>query len=411
MLTLTAADANGVSQMQFSNDGSTWSIAEAYAVSKNWTLSAADGIKTVYVRYKDNPGNWTASTTATIDLKEVGSLKVEVVGHYEVTAGTAFSLRVSAIKPDAVTVEAGYRNFVSGTVPGDAGASVPANYQFVAGDNGVKGFSVILRSIGLQTVRIADTNVGTINGETQVTVYQVSPVITASAGGAVSNVDGTLVNIPAGALSGDAKIGFKVTAVPVDPGISYYYKNTVNPISRDFGIFDNSVMPWQLRNVTFNKPVKITIPYSVSDIGTTPQSLLRIYYYDPLPGKYVLVSGTQTVSGGTVTAEVTHFSTYRVMGLTVKNNLDEVLGYPNPFNPSVGKEFKISNLTQDAVVVIYNIAGENLRTLREADYGNLGFVIWNGKTDSGELLGRGIYIYVIKDSTGGKKIGKVALIK
>jgi hypothetical protein len=57
ILTLTASDANGVSQMCFSNDGSTWTDWEAYAASKSWTLSAGDGIKTVYVKFRDVAGN------------------------------------------------------------------------------------------------------------------------------------------------------------------------------------------------------------------------------------------------------------------------------------------------------------------------------------------------------------------
>ena len=37
-LTLSASDANGVTQMQFSCDYSTWSAAETYATSKTWNI-------------------------------------------------------------------------------------------------------------------------------------------------------------------------------------------------------------------------------------------------------------------------------------------------------------------------------------------------------------------------------------
>ena len=47
---------SGVSQMCISNTGSC-SSWEAYAASKPWTLSGGDGNKTVYVWFKDNPGN------------------------------------------------------------------------------------------------------------------------------------------------------------------------------------------------------------------------------------------------------------------------------------------------------------------------------------------------------------------
>lgn len=44
-------------QMQFSNDGTTWSGWEAYAATKAWSITAGDGTKTVYAQFKDNAGN------------------------------------------------------------------------------------------------------------------------------------------------------------------------------------------------------------------------------------------------------------------------------------------------------------------------------------------------------------------
>lgn len=60
-LTLTCANTNGCSQMQFSNDGTTYSTPETYTTSKSWTLSSGDGTKTVYAKFKDNAGNWMAT--------------------------------------------------------------------------------------------------------------------------------------------------------------------------------------------------------------------------------------------------------------------------------------------------------------------------------------------------------------
>jgi hypothetical protein len=68
-LTLTCTDSGtGCSQMQFSNDNSTWSTAEAYATTKSWPLSSGDGMKTVYAKFKDNAGNWSSAYTDTIVL-------------------------------------------------------------------------------------------------------------------------------------------------------------------------------------------------------------------------------------------------------------------------------------------------------------------------------------------------------
>ena len=61
-LTLSAQDTGGtVTGMRVSNDGITYSSEVAYATSYRWTLSSGYGTKTVYVRFKDNSGNWMSS--------------------------------------------------------------------------------------------------------------------------------------------------------------------------------------------------------------------------------------------------------------------------------------------------------------------------------------------------------------
>ncbi|MDI6708940.1 MAG: hypothetical protein QME47_07655, partial [Candidatus Thermoplasmatota archaeon] len=61
-LTLSAYDANGINQMRFSNNGTTWSSWEAYATSRSWSLTAGDGTKIVYAQYKDNAGLVSTAT-------------------------------------------------------------------------------------------------------------------------------------------------------------------------------------------------------------------------------------------------------------------------------------------------------------------------------------------------------------
>jgi len=67
-LTLAASDAlSSVTQMRFSNTGTSYSTAEAYATTKVWTLASGTGTpKTVYVQFKDAVGNWSAAITDTI---------------------------------------------------------------------------------------------------------------------------------------------------------------------------------------------------------------------------------------------------------------------------------------------------------------------------------------------------------
>jgi uncharacterized protein (DUF2141 family) len=68
-LTLTSTDArSGCVGMKFSNDGVNWTAEEPRASSKAWTLTSGAGVKTVYVKYKDNAGNWSNGYSDTINL-------------------------------------------------------------------------------------------------------------------------------------------------------------------------------------------------------------------------------------------------------------------------------------------------------------------------------------------------------
>ncbi|MBU4032389.1 MAG: hypothetical protein KKH41_03420 [Candidatus Thermoplasmatota archaeon] len=62
-LGLTYSDGSGcgVYQVQYSNDGSTWTAWESPSATKAWTLTSGDGTKTVYYQIKDNAG-WTSTT-------------------------------------------------------------------------------------------------------------------------------------------------------------------------------------------------------------------------------------------------------------------------------------------------------------------------------------------------------------
>ncbi len=72
-------------QMQFSDDGTTYSAPEAYAVSKSYTLPGGEGLKIVYVKFKDVAGNWSApvSDTITVDTSPpTGTISIESGADY-----------------------------------------------------------------------------------------------------------------------------------------------------------------------------------------------------------------------------------------------------------------------------------------------------------------------------------------
>ncbi|WP_198360488.1 Ig-like domain-containing protein [Thermincola potens] len=69
-LTLSATDPNAgiVSMMRFSNDGVNWGPWEAYMTGRDWSLTEGDGLKTVYVQFRDSYGNISGVASDTINL-------------------------------------------------------------------------------------------------------------------------------------------------------------------------------------------------------------------------------------------------------------------------------------------------------------------------------------------------------
>ncbi len=66
-VTLTLS-VSAATQMRFSNTGTSYSAAEAYATSKSWALSSGAGTKTVYVQFLGASGTWSGPFTDTIVL-------------------------------------------------------------------------------------------------------------------------------------------------------------------------------------------------------------------------------------------------------------------------------------------------------------------------------------------------------
>ncbi len=107
------------------------------------------------------------------------------------TAGTAFNFTVRAIDVSNNTAT-GYTGTVHFTST-DGAATLPADYTFTTGDNGVHTFSATLKTVGSQTITATDTGNGTITGSATVTVNAASPTIAKAFNPATIQSGGTSV--------------------------------------------------------------------------------------------------------------------------------------------------------------------------------------------------------------------------
>lgn len=111
--------ATGAAEMQISENnafaGAAW---EPYATLRLWTLSAGDGAKTVYVRFRDEAGHVTAFVSDTITLDQSPPLLVAPA--VRINAGAAFASSAT------VTINLQYVDAVSAVVAQDIGLLFPS---------------------------------------------------------------------------------------------------------------------------------------------------------------------------------------------------------------------------------------------------------------------------------------------
>ncbi len=95
-----------------------------------------------------------------------------------------------------------------------------------------------------------------------------------------------------------------------------------------------------------------------------------------------------------------------------KQNLDEVIVYPNPYEPvrKAHTQITFDNLTGDVVVKIYKITGTLVAKI-EANPTTNGTVTWDVKNDFQKPVSSGTYIYLVTNRAGQKAVGKIAIIK
>ena len=83
--------------------------------------------------------------------------------------------------------------------------------------------------------------------------------------------------------------------------------------------------------------------------------------------------------------------------------------YPNPWRADRHKPVPITfdHLTSDATISVFTVSGHLVRRLSSSG----GIATWDLNNDSGDRVGSGIYLYVVKTSDGQSSRGQLALIK
>lgn len=89
--------------------------------------------------------------------------------------------------------------------------------------------------------------------------------------------------------------------------------------------------------------------------------------------------------------------------------LAEVMVYPNPFNANTTQQnLMFANLPRGTEILIFSASGQFLKRLEENN--GAGGVTWDLRTEDGNVIGSGVYIYVAR-LNGEEKKGKFMIIR
>jgi len=124
-----------------------------------------------------------------------------------------------------------------------------------------------------------------------------------------------------------------------------------------------------------------------------------------------------------ITSKIPHFSMFVIMGSLAPASVENASVYPNPFipydnnidngipyqsgNDNSGIIFK--NIAQNSTIEIYTLLGKIV--YKETVTASTDKYQWDVKNSNGKELASGVYIYIIKGPNGGKKTGKLSIVR
>ena len=256
---------------------------------------------------------------------------------------------------------------------------------------------------------------------TEGATFLIDTSVSAASGGTVANSDGSTVILPAAAYPSSLWVTISTPAASITSSIDSRTHDSVGlrgiVLTREFTATDSV----NTRVSNFNRPVTIRLNWPDADNDGRvdgdyiSEDLLRLYYLDPVLDKWVTVEGMRkNTTLNTLEADVPHFSIYSIRSLpSGEQSMDSIKAYPNPCY------MENDNLTISGIpvasagvkILIYNAAGELVRTLKPGDgIDNFNVGTWDGRNSSGDKAASGLYIYLAKTGNNGKATGKFAIL-
>lgn len=249
--------------------------------------------------------------------------------------------------------------------------------------------------------------------------------------------------IPAGAMRTDyipaASTSPLTNPIQVSPAVIQAASNNLSAAAAGY-TFPVGGMIWEIflvdatgahQNGLLAKPATLTLPYIDADddgiVDGSPAAspvrvdTLSIWWLDEARGNWVRLPDPMIdPNEKTVSARVSHFSVFAVMGAPAFSP-SETYPYPIPWRPAGGNAgggagqtgtlaggITFKNLPSLCAIRIYTVAGSLVKEINHTS--GAGDETWDVTSDGGEPLATGVYLWVV-ESNGSRKSGKLAVIR
>lgn len=216
------------------------------------------------------------------------------------------------------------------------------------------------------------------------------------------------VELPAYDLAGNPR----VMGTNIDMG-AYEYPGNAAPIYLEV---NNEILCWQIPagfspdsyNVYLDEELQVNLP--ATQMEYVLQNLIVGESYK---------AGVSAIYAGEETAIIPKYFTFNPVGavdsIIIHDDGIKLTNYPNPFNPSTTISFNVPQSSAFAILEIFNIKGQKVKTLVKAQLASGNYNIsWNGKDSNNKRVSSGEYFAKLRlrpDSSGKSDGGEVEVQK
>ena len=144
-----------------------------------------------------------------------------------------------------------------------------------------------------------------------------------------------------------------------------------------------------------------------ADLDTYKSGRISYPFYDLEEGNHTLSLKVWDVYNNSEKSEIEF-----VVAQEENFTLDHVLNYPNPFTTRTEFYFEHNQLCDylDVQIQVFTVSGKLVKSINKRVHSE-GFrsegIVWNGRDDYGEKIGRGVYVYKLKVlNESGEKVEK-----